>query len=379
MDNKKYTYNLNRIISFSLLWEVIFWVLFYITLASIESLSTKSNFIFKFPSAYYLLIILPVIIGLFIYNKLQHNRTINAKNARVAKSLVHPVSDIKSFIRFFFFRNAIVFLIIALSQPCYGTKKVAATTESLELVICLDISNSMNARDISKDISRLDISKRAIKQLINKLHGEKIGLCLFANDAFVQLPITRDYGAAKLFIDDIESSMITSQGTNIDVALRTSKDMFSKDKVTKGIILITDGENHEIDPTEILTEIKEEKIQLSVLGIGTTKGGLIPKNPDRPELGYKSNSLGRSVVTKLDEKFISSIASKGGGYANVSSSQFPDLSALLTQINQMKRTKIDTLEFDIQEERYTIPLFVSILFWLGFILWSNNYKALLKR
>jgi Ca-activated chloride channel family protein len=235
----------------------------------------------------------------------------------------------------------------------------------------------MNTCDISTEKSRLDISKRALIQLVNNLHGEKIGICLFANNAFVQLPLTRDYSAAKLFIADIESNMISSQGTNVNQALLVSKDMFSDEKTTKGIIMVTDGENHEENPDEILNEIKTSKIQLSILGIGTKRGGLIPKNPSRPELGYKTNAVGKSVVSKLNEPFLQKLAQKGGGKASVSSSEFPNLSALLTQINQMKRTKIDYLEFVIKEERYQIPLFLSLVFWLAYLLWSKRYVGLL--
>ncbi|MGY8926750.1 MAG: VWA domain-containing protein, partial [Flavobacteriales bacterium] len=181
------------------------------------------------------------------------------------------------------------------------------------------------------------------------------------------------------FIQDIESGMITSQGTNITEALEVSLNMFSEEKTTKGIILVTDGENHEANPDEVLKAIREKKIQLSVLGIGTKKGGLIPKNAYRPELGYKTNAVGKTVISKLNPEFIKSIAQKGGGYANVSSSEFPNLSGLLTQINRMKRTKINNLEFDVKEERYQIPLFLSIVFWLAYILWSKQYIRLIDK
>lgn len=332
---------------------------------------------YKSPEALYLLIGLIPIIGAYLYSILKHNDNANRVNTRVMQSLLHPVSSFSSFIRYFLFRNAFVLLVIAVSLPIFGKKKVSGTSETLELVVALDVSNSMNTCDISTEISRLEISKRALIQLVNNLHGEKIGICLFANNAFVQLPLTRDYSAAKLFIADIESNMISSQGTNINQALHVSKDMFSKEKTTKGIIMVTDGENHEENPDEVLQEIKTSKIQLSILGIGTKRGGLIPKNPNRPELGYKTNAVGKSVVSKLNEPLLQKLAQKGGGKASVSSSEFPNLSALLTQINQMKRTKIDNLEFDIKEERYQLPLFLSLVFWLAYLLWSKRYVGLL--
>jgi len=332
-----------------------------------------------FPSAFYLLLIMIPVLGIFLYNLLRTNKMAANATARVAKSYLRPVSSMSAFFKFFFFRNAVVLLIIAISQPVYGTKKVKGTAESLELVVALDISNSMNTRDISSDLSRLDISKRAIIQLINNLHGEKIGIALFANNAFVHLPITSDYGSAKLFIEDIETSLISSQGTNISMALGISANMFSEQKTTKGIILITDGENHEGNLDKSVEKLKEKNLQLSILGIGTKKGGLIPKNPYRPNLGYKTDARGKTVVSKLNEGFIKKLAAETGGSASVSSSEFPDLSALLTEINQMKRTKIDTLDFDIRQQRYQVPLFLAILFWLAFLLWSKNYVGLLDK
>lgn len=381
MTKKKFTYRLKLIMTGILIWEVVFWALYMLLTNSFGWFGDDSNekLGYIFPSAFYLLLLLIPVLGIFIYNLLRTNRLASNASQRVAQSYLRPVSSMSAFLKFFFFRNAIVLLIIAISQPVFGTKKVKATSESLELVIALDISNSMNTRDITPNLSRLDISKRAIIQLINNLRGEKIGIALFANNAFVHLPITSDYGAAKLFIEDIETEMISSQGTNISMALDISSRMFSKQKTTKGIILITDGEDHEGSLEEPVKTLKEKNLQLSILGIGTKKGGLIPKNPYRPNLGYKTDARGKTVVSKLNEPFIEKLAAQTGGAATVSSSEFPDLSALLTEINQMKRTKIDTLEFDIKQQRYQLPLFLAILFWLAFLLWSKNYVRLLDK
>ncbi len=380
MNKSKFTYHFQWIVGLLILWELIFWGVYSFIIGNIGDSSVSGDHVmYKTPQAFNLLIVFALITVVFLFKIWRHNQQVKDINERVLASYMQPVSSTQRFLRFFFLRNALVFLIIALAQPIYGKKKVSGTTESLELVVALDISNSMNTKDISKELSRLDISKRALVQLINNLHGEKIGIVLFANSAFVQLPLTRDYSAAKLFIQDIDSRMISSQGTNIAEALLVSKEMFSEEKTTKGIILVTDGENHEENPDEILREIKESKVQLSVLGIGTKKGGLIPKNPHRPELGYKTNAIGKTIVSKLNPRFINEIAAKGGGHANISSSEFPNLSGLLTQINQMKRTKIDNLEFDVKEEQYQLPLFIAIISWLLYILWSKQYVQLLGK
>lgn len=374
MNNQPFTYKLNGLIYTVLGWEIIFWALYFGFTSFIGSSSVKSNSIlFKNPAALNLLVFTIVLIGFYLWNIRKHNRLIQQSSPKIVHSFFKPVSSTSSFIKYFLLRNAFVFLVLALAQPIYGKKKVKGTSESMELVVSLDISNSMNSKDVSKDVSRIEIAKRALIQLVNNLHGEKIGINLFAQNAFVQLPITRDYTAAKMFISDIETTMLSNQGTNITEALRVSQEMFSKDKVSKGIILITDGENHEENPDEILSEIKESNIHLSVLGIGTSSGGLVPKDPYRPELGYKTNAVGTKVISKLDPSFIKSIASKAGGSATISSNEFPNLSGLLTEINKLKRSKIHNLEFDIKQERYQIPLVIALIFWLAYILWSNKY------
>lgn len=382
MSKLKYTYRLGHIIAFIAAWELVFWALYFLLIYMLGIFGDAVGdevLIYKYPNRFWwLLAYIPVIVSFILYLR-RYNQKANSVHHNVRASFMRPVSNGYTLFKFILFRNTIVFLILAFAQPVFGKRKVAATVENLELVICLDISNSMNTRDISEDMSRLDISKRAMIQLVNNLRGERIGICLFANDALVQLPITKDYGAAKLFINEIETSLIARQGTNITAALEVSREMFSKDRTAKGIIMVTDGEHHEEQPDQILKKIREENIQLSILGIGTKQGGLVPVSPYRPDLGYKKTATGKSVVSKVNPSFIESIASKAGGKASLSSDEFPDLSALLTQIKRMKRTKIDNFDFDIRTERYQIPLVLALISWLLYFLWSKNVTARLNR
>jgi Ca-activated chloride channel family protein len=382
MSNPQYTYRLGRIVAVILAWELLFWALYFLLIYALGVFGDGRGdevLLYKYPSRFWwLLLCIPVITTFIIYLK-RYNRKANSIHHNVRSSFMRPISNGYTLFKFILFRNTMVFLILAFAQPVFGKRKVSATVENLELVICLDISNSMNTKDIAEDMSRLEISKRAMIQLVNNLRGERIGICLFANDALVQLPITKDYGAAKLFINEIETSLITSQGTNITAALEVSREMFSKDKTAKGIIMVTDGEHHEQRPDAILKEIREENIQLSILGIGTKQGGLVPVSPYRPDLGYKKTATGKSVVSKVNPSFIESIASKAGGKASLSADEFPDLSALLTQIKRMKRTKIDNFEFDIRTERYQIPLVLALISWILYFLWSKNVTSRLNK
>lgn len=369
MSELNYTYRLKRIISAAIIWELLFWVLTFglFSILGFGSNSGSLSFDFKEPDKLWLLLLLIPILAVYLYNLWTSNSIAQNTEPRLRQLVLNPVSGLYNFLRFFLFRNTFALLIFALAQPMFGNKKIAGTIESMELVICLDVSSSMDVKDISKEASRLDIAKRALVQLINNLHGEKIGICLFAGGAYVQLPLTSDYGAAKMFVSEIQTDILSNQGTNIAAAIETAKDMFSDQKTSKAVIMVTDGENHEEDPSAALKDLKEKNIGLSVLGIGTTSGGPVPINPDRPELGYKTNSLGARVISKVDPGFIRSIASKGGGTALVTSSEFPNLQELLTEINQMKRTKVRDLQFETKDNRYQIPLGAALIFWMLYL------------
>jgi len=382
MTKPRFTYRLGLMLLVLLIWEVVFWGLYLVLVMALGMTGEGKGdeiLLYKYPERFLWLGFLVPIIFAFVFFVQRQNKRANALNSRVREAFLRPVSEGYSLFKMIMFRNVIVFLVIAFAQPVFGKRKTEATVENLELVICLDVSNSMNTKDISDELSRLEIAKRAMIQLVNNLRGERIGICLFANDALVQLPITKDYGAAKLFINEIETDLVSSQGTNIQAALEVSREMFSEDRTAKGIIMVTDGENHEKNPDEVLKKIRESKIQLSILGIGTKKGGLVPVNPHRPDLGYKKTATGKTVVSKVNPKMIESIAAKAGGKASLSSDEFPDLSALLTQINRMKRTKIDNFEFDIRTERYQIPLVFALVSWLIYLLWSEKFSARLNR
>lgn len=382
MTNRKFTYRLNRMLIMLLAWEVIFWGLYFVLIMALGFFADGKGdeiLLYRYPERFYWMVVIIPILFSFILFVQKHNNRALALNQRVREAYIRPVSEGYTLFKWIMFRNVIVFMIIAFAQPVFGKRKSEATVENLELVVCLDVSNSMNTKDITKDKSRLDIAKKAIEQLINKLHGERIGICLFANDALVQLPITRDYGAAKLFVKEIETDLVANQGTNVRAALDVSRKMFSKDRTAKGIIMITDGENHESKPDRVLKKIRNSKIQLHVLGIGTKKGGLVPVNPRRPDLGYKKTATGKPVRSKVNPKMIESIARKAGGKASISADEFPDLSALLTQITRMKRTKIDNFDFDIRTERYQFPLVLALISWLIYLLWSEDFSSKLNR
>ena len=370
MDKGRYTYKIKWILGAILLWEILFWVISFALLIFMGYRSGTlicDQLAFKFEEKlYYLYALIPLIMSFIWFLKWKNKRLEKLGSQKLLSYLVSPINSPRVFLSFFFFRNALVFTIISVAQPVFGSKKVSATMESMELVLAIDVSNSMNVKDIDPQTSRLEIVKRAMTQLINNLHGEKIGISVFAGGAYMQLPLTVDYGAAKMYIQEINTDMLSNQGTNIAAALEISQQMFSKEKVGKAILLVTDGENHEGGLDEPIAKLKESKITLAVLGVGTAQGGLIPNDPEKPEFGYKTDAKGQAIVSKLNQAMINQIAKKADGFSTICSSSYPNLLEVLEQLNQVKRSKVETVQMDVKENWYQIPLVFALVSWIVF-------------
>jgi Ca-activated chloride channel homolog len=289
---------------------------------------------------------------------------VNSIPERLLSSFIEYKPDFPFWFKWISFRVAIFFLFLALAQPLFGTKKGTSLEKNSEVVIAMDVSNSMNTMDIDPQITRLEIAKRATIQLINGMEGEKIGVLVFAGNAFVQLPLTSDYNAAKLFINEIETKMLTNQGTNFDVAIDKSVGMFSEGNTGKCILMVTDGENHELVPDEKLEELPDKNIFLAVIGLGTKNGGLVLRDPEQPAFGYITDERGKPVLSKVGTDLVKDMAKKARGISMITDNPFPNLSNLLTEINQLNKGDLRNLELDIKETYYHWPLLLGMAFWL---------------
>lgn len=316
----------------------------------------------------WLFIFIPILIGIELsYMRWKNNKVKHLEGQFALDKLFSALSIKGYFWKYFWLRTALFFVVIAAMQPVIGTKKIPSKSKNAELVIALDISNSMNVKDINKDDSRLMISKRAINQLINTLQGERLGICIFAGTSFVQLPLTNDYDAAKMLVNEIETDMISKQGTNLQAAFRTSLRMYSKALNQKSLVMLTDGENLEGNPSNELAKIKESKIQLAVIGVGTKVGGHVPNDPAKKELGYKVDNQGKRIVSKVNPLFIKKIAEEANGYAILASNSFPNLEECYRLIHARTSDETDTNQtkkIDVKENIYTYPLLLGLIAFL---------------
>lgn len=371
--NKSGVHTLGRLALLIAGFELVFWLLYFGLFWMMDGYSESANDLlaYKFESKLKLLWAILPIAGVYLWLAFwKASRYDSLANQRILSFMIQQKSIWQQFYSYVLFRCLFVFCVFALAQPVFGSKRVSATRESMELVFAVDVSSSMNTMDLEPGTSRLEVVKRAMNELLNKLHGERVGITIFAGNAYLQLPLTADYDAAKMFIQEVETDMISNQGTNIPAVLELSSTMFSKEKTGKAVLLLTDGENHEEGIEEAAKLIIEKEISLAVLGVGTESGGLIPNDPKRPELGYKTDSKGSTIVSKPSPSYLRSVASACRGISFFSSDAYPDLNAILDHLKHMKRAKVAGIKMDIKENWYQIPLVFAliclILYTIGF-------------
>ncbi|MGH7237608.1 MAG: VWA domain-containing protein, partial [Candidatus Saccharimonadales bacterium] len=229
-----------------------------------------------------------------------------------------------------------------------------------DLMILLDVSNSMLSQDMPPN--RLENAKQAIAQLIDNLHNDRIGIIVFAGEAYVQLPVTTDYSAAKLFLNTINTSMVPTQGTAIGAAIDMGLQNFDfKDGTGKAMIIITDGENHEDDAVAAAREAADKGVMVNVIGMGSAKGSPIPMYQDGKEVGFFTDSAGHTVISKLNEDMCKEITAAGQGVYVRATEANAGINIIMDQIAKVQRKTYDSKSFKDFEDRFQILLGIAFL------------------
>lgn len=315
------------------------------------------------PEYLWLLLILPFFAVLWIFNVSSKNENINyyASTNKLGSFGVR-FSTTQSILRYFMLRNVIFFLIIALVNPQYGKGKLEAKREGIDLIVALDVSNSMLAEDLSEGRSRLKHAKLAIERLINRLKGDRIGLVVFAGDAFVQFPITNDYGSAKLFLSSVNTNMLSAQGTAIGRAIDKSVTSFDpKSPAQKAIIIISDGENHEDDALSSAKLAAENKIHVHTIGVGSLNGSPIPVYDNGERKGVKRDEEGNTIITRLNPQMLKEVAEAGSGeYIHATKANF-GLEPLFNSIAGMERKAYESVSYTDYEDQFHYFIWIAML------------------
>ena len=309
-------------------------------------------FRFEDPIYLWLLVLIPILALIrFISYRNQKKRLRKFGEPALLKALMPDVSRFRPSVKFWILEGALALLVLMLARPQMGTKISQEKRVGIETIICMDISNSMRAEDIVP--SRLDRSKMMIENLVDHFSNDKIGLIVFAGDAFVQLPITSDYVSAKMFLSSIDPSMMATQGTDIGRAIDMAMHSFTPEEgIGRAIIVITDGENHEGGAVEAAAAAKDAGMRVYVLGVGSSKGAPIPI----PGTGdYMKDNTGNTVMSALNEQMCKELAQAGGGaYIHVenNSAAQDQLDNELDKLSKKETTATLYSEFDEQFQAF---------------------------
>lgn len=275
------------------------------------------------------------------------------------KDMMPDVSKYRPSVKFWLMNAALAVLIVMLARPQMGSKISHEKRNGIEAIICMDISNSMLAEDVAP--SRLDKSKMLVENMVDHFTNDKIGLVVFAGDAFVQLPITSDYVSAKMFLQNISPSLIQTQGTDIARAIDVAMHSFTKqDKVGRAIIVITDGEDHEGGAEAAAKAARKAGVNVFILGVGSPKGAPIPMGGG----DYMKDSSGQTVMSALNEQMCKQIAQAGSGtYIHVdnTSDAQEELNDQLAKLQQGETSSVVYSEYDEQFQAFAILALVVLI------------------
>ncbi len=314
-------------------------------------------FRFAHPDFLYLLFLLPALVAFYVYAMIVKKKAIKKYgNPTLLAELMPEVSTKRQHLKFWLLFGAITMVIFIIAGPQFGSKLETVKRQGVEIMVCLDVSNSMLAEDVSPN--RLDKAKQMLSRLTDGFTNDKVGLIVFAGDAFTQLPITSDYISAKMFLSSINPSMVSTQGTAIGAAINLAARSFTPDETTdKAIILITDGENHEDDAIGAAKAAAEKGILVNNVGMGDPKGSPIPIQGSN---NYMKDKDGNVVITKLNEQMGQEIAAAGNGMYVRADNTNSALKALQKEIEKMNKTELDSKVYSEYDEQFQIFAWIAL-------------------
>ena len=321
-------------------------------------------FRFENPIYLYALIIVPIMAIIYFYSNWKRGKRLRKYGDPVV--LAHLMPDVSRFrpaVKFWILEAALALLIVTLARPQFGTRIDTSKREGIETIIALDISNSMLAEDVKP--SRLESSKMLISKLVDEFKDDKIGLVIFAGEAFTQLPITSDYVSAKMFLDGINPSLIQLQGTDIGGAINLAMHSFTQQKgVGKAIIVITDGEDNEAGAVEAAKQAAKQGYRVFVLGVGLPQGAPIPVLGTKD---YKMDNEGNIVISKLNEQMCRDVAAAGNGAYIPVDNGGAALSQLQEKLDKLAKQEIEsTIYSDYDEQFQAVAIIVLLLLIIEF-------------
>ena len=335
---------------------------------------------FEHPEYLYGLLVIPLLVIIYILFRLaQKKRFERFAQIGMRDQLVPSYSTRRANFKFVIFLLMVSSIILALANLQSGSKMEEVKREGIDLYLAIDVSNSMNAEDIVP--SRLERSKQAINKLIADMKGDRIGVIVFADKAFVQLPITTDYSAARMFLSPINTSLVASQGTAIAEAINLALKSFPEEEHSRAIVIISDGEDHENDAAvKAAQEAAKQGVHVYTIGMGLPDGAPIPEyNQYGNQVGYRRDRNGNTIITRLDEQMLQKIAAAGNGIYVRASNSNVGLGKIYDDINKLDKSEIDAKVFTDYEDQFQWFVAVAIILLLLEVLISSGKRGWEKK
>ena len=328
---------------------------------------------------FWLLLIIPIILVLFFVLQIWKRK---AQNKFADKHLLNRLSPnrslFKSLLKIVLLSLAFLCFTIALVNPKIGTKLETVKREGVDIVFAVDVSKSMLAEDIAPN--RLEKSKQLVTQIINNLASDRIGIIAYAGKAFPQLPITTDYASAKMFLQNMNTDMLSSQGTAINEAINLAKTYFDDEEQTNRVlIIISDGEDHSEEAVQVAEEASEEGIKIFTIGVGNEKGGPIPIKRNGVVLNYKKDKQGETVITRLNEQTLKDIASEANGVYIKGDNTNEVVEQIREILNKMDKTEFEAKQIAEFKDQFQWFLGFGLFFLFIDIFFLERKTEWLKR
>ena len=305
----------------------------------------------------YLLFVIPVLVAIFwLSRRSWRHRMEKFGDLPLMKRLLTGYSAERPLWKFILEMLALAFLIFALANPQFGSRLKEVKKQGVEVMIALDVSNSMTARDIKPD--RLSKAKRSIELFMNKLDGDLVGMVVFAGESYIQIPMTDDYASAKMYLNSIDTDLVPVQGTNLADAIKMSANAFSQDtESSKIIILISDGEDHEENAVQAATDAHAEGIVIYSVGMGTREGAPIPAIGG----GFHKDKDGNVVISRLNETVLARIAEAAEGKYVLAGKSGSGLDLILDEMSKFDQTERKVETFSEFDDQYQYPLALALI------------------
>jgi len=328
---------------------------------------------FAHPEYIYLLGILPAFVVVYMFSARVRRRALQRfGDIHILERLAESASKKKKLMKLAILLFALTFIVVALANPQIGTRMQEVKQEGVDIFVALDVSLSMKAEDIKPN--RLEKAKLEIRNLIDRLGGDRLGLIVFAGEAYTQFPLTTDYSAANLFLDVVDVDVVPVPGTAIGSAIKRAMESFNfKETTTKVIVIVTDGENTEGDAFEAANDAAKQGVLLYTIGMGSPSGTPIPiYNPSGQQVDFKRDREGNIVVTKLDEVSLEKIAPVGNGKYFRGTNAQGELNEIYKTISTLQKREFGVKQFTDYEDRFQFFLGAGIVLLLVELLISEK-------